>query len=214
MSTLSLSEINNRENIPFIIDSKNISNRSNELKISLDDILDLIVKGQLPGIYDDPELRKGMFYDSYISTYLDKDIKDEITLKDDLKFRDFLTLIAANTGQELIYENIARKLSISANTIKAWTKILERGGIIFLLPPYYENSWNKRTVRRPKVYFFDTGVASFFLGIDSKETLNNTFLKGALFETFVINKLERHILMKEKILNYIIIEMHIKKKLI
>ena len=191
MASLSLSEIYNRENIPFSLDSKIISNRANQLKMTQDDILDLIVKGQLPGIYDNPSLRNSLFYDSYISTYLEKDVRDQISLKNELRFREFLTLIAANTGQELIYENIAKKLSVSANTIKDWVKILERGGIIYLLAPYYENSWNKRIIKRPKLYFFDTGIASFLLGIDSKETLNRSFLKGSLFETLVINEIRK-----------------------
>ena len=191
MSTLSLSEIHNRGNIPFEVNSKNIVKRSSEIKMNQSDLLDLIVKGELPGLYDDPKLRKPIFYDSYISTYLEKDVREQVALKDELKFREFLTLVASNTGQELVYENIARMLSVSANTIKIWIKILERGGIVYLLQPYFEYSWNKRIVKRPKLYFFDTGVACFLLGIDSKETLNNSFLKGALFETFIINEIRK-----------------------
>lgn len=191
MSTLSLSEIYNRENVPFLPDVELINKRSQYFSLNSDEILALIVKGQLPELYADEELVSSIFYSSYISTYLEKDVKEQIDLKDELKFYNLLVLLASLTGQELNYDNLAKQIGVSASTIKNWIAIMLKTGIIYLIQPYYENSWTKRIVKSPKVYFFDTGIACYLLGIYSKETLSCSFLKGRLFETFVINEIKK-----------------------
>lgn len=191
MSNLSINEIYNRDNTPFIPNISNLSKRLNQKVLSQDDILKLMVKGQLPELYDDEKLQNPLFYSSYINTYLDKDVKEQIEIKDELKFYNLLTLLASLTGQELVYENLAKHIGVSANTIKNWISIMMKTGIIYLLQPYYEESWTKRVIKRPKIYFFDTGVACHLLGIDSKETLEKSFLKGHLFETFVVNEIRK-----------------------
>ncbi len=191
MSPLSISEIYNRDNVPFIPNPKIIDERSKMFPFSLDDVLDLIVKGQLPELFDDNGLRGSIFYSSYIDTYLKKDVCELIALKDETKFYNLLVLIASLTGQELNYDNLAKELNISATTIRSWISVMVKTGIIHLLEPYYEYSLTKRIVKSPKIYFFDTGVACYLLGIDSKETLSRSFLKGRLFETFVINEIKK-----------------------
>lgn len=191
MSPLSLSEIYNRENTPFIPDFKIASERCNLFSLNQDEIFDLIVKGELPQLYDDVELRSPLFYSSYVSTYLTKDVRELIVLKDEGKFYNLLVLVASLTGQELNYDNLAKQVGVSATTIKTWISTMVKTGIIYLLQPYYESSWTKRVVKTPKVYFFDTGVACYLLGIDSKETLAKSFLKGRLFETLVINEIRK-----------------------
>lgn len=191
MSPLSLSEIFNRPNQPFVSEPKIISKRLNDYKLNQGDVLDLIVKGQMPELYDDSGLRGPIFYSSFINTYLEKDVRDEVKLKDEAKFYNLLILVASLTGQELNYDNLAKQVGASATTIKALISILEKTGIVHLLQPYYEESWTKRVVKTPKIYFFDTGIASNLLGIDSKETLSKSFLKGRLFETFVVNEIRK-----------------------
>lgn len=191
MSPLSLSEINNRDNAIFLPEPKTIKERGEGVNMNQDDILDLIVKGQLPELYDDQGLRGSLFYSSYISTYLSKDVRELIDLKDEDKFYSLIVLVASLTGQELNYDNLAKQVGISATSIKSWISIMVKTGIIYLLQPYYEESWTKRVVKTPKVYFFDTGVACYLLGIDSKETLTRSFLKGRLFETFVVNEVRK-----------------------
>ena len=191
MLNLSIDEIYQRENAPFIPNIKNLSLKLKEKTLSQNDILNLIIKGQLPELYDDNKLQSPLFYSSYVDTYLEKDIKEQIELKDELKFYNLLTLIASLTGQELVYENLAKQIGVSANTIKSWISILTKTGIIYLLQPYFEESWTKRVVKRPKIYFFDTGIACYLLGIDSKETLEKSFLKGRLFETLVVNEIRK-----------------------
>ncbi len=189
MSTLSLSEIHGRNNLPFPPDLKAINERSASFPLDQNEMLDLIVKGQLPQLYADEELRGPLFYSSYISTYLEKDVKEQIGIKDELKFYNFLTLVASLTGQEMNYDSLAKQIGVSATTIKSWVSVLLKSGIIHLLEPYNESSWTKRIVKTPKVYFFDTGVACYLLGIDSSESLARSFLKGRLFETFAINEI-------------------------
>ena len=191
MSTLSLSEIYNRDNTPFLPDAKKISERIKMFSFNQSDTLDMIVKGQLPELYDDEGLRGTIFYSSFITTYLEKDVKDLIEIKDETKFYNLLILVASLTGQELNYDNLAKQVGVSAITIKTWVSIMVKTGIIYLVEPYYESSWTKRVVKTPKVYFFDTGIACYLLGIDSKETLSRSFLKGHLFETFVVNEIRK-----------------------
>lgn len=189
MNPLSMSEILNQNNVPFLPDPKVINERCKNLSTSQDEILDLIVKGQMPELYDDVGLRGSIFYSSFIGTYLEKDIKEQVELKDESKYYSLLILLASLTGQELNYDNLAKQIGASANTIKAWIAIMAKTGIIRLIRPYYEESWTKRIVKAPKIYFFDTGIACFLLGIDSKETLRKSFLKGRMFETFVVNEI-------------------------
>ena len=191
MSSLSINEIYNRENTPFIPEVSAFVKKLNQKSLSQDEVLKLIIKGQLPELYDDEKLQNPVFYSSYVDTYLDKDIKNQIDLKDELKFYNLLTLVASLTGQELVYENLAKQIGVSANTVKSWISIMSKTGVIYLLQPYYEESWTKRVVKRPKIYFFDTGVACHLLGIDSKETLEKSVFKGHLFETLVVNEVRK-----------------------
>ena len=191
MSPLSLSEIYGRENLPFIPDPKILSKRINNISLNQDELLDLIVKGQMPELYADKGIRGSIFYSSFISTYLDKDIRAEIDLKDESKFYNLIVLLASLTGQELNYDSLSKQVGVTAMTIKSWISVMAKTGIVHLLQPYYEESWTKRIVKTPKIYFFDTGIASYLLGIDSKETLSKSFLKGRLFETFVVNEIRK-----------------------
>ena len=191
MSPLSLSEIYGRDNLPFIPDPKILSKRINNISLNQDELLDLIVKGQMPELYADKGIRGSIFYSSFISTYLDKDIRAEIDLKDESKFYNLIVLLASLTGQELNYDSLSKQVGVTAMTIKSWISVMAKTGIVHLLQPYYEESWTKRIVKTPKIYFFDTGIASCLLGIDSKETLSKSFLKGRLFETFVVNEIRK-----------------------
>lgn len=191
MSPLSLSEIYGRDNLPFIPDPKILSKRINNISLNQDELLDLIVKGQMPELYADKGIRGSIFYSSFISTYLDKDIRTEIDLRDESKFYNLIVLLASLTGQELNYDSLSKQVGVTAMTIKSWVSVMAKTGIVHLLQPYYEESWTKRIVKSPKIYFFDTGIASYLLGIDSKETLSKSFLKGRLFETFVVNEIRK-----------------------
>jgi Predicted ATPase (AAA+ superfamily) len=191
MNNLSINEIFSRNSIPFSIDLKNLSTRSQNLKIEENKIFELIYRGFFPVLYDDKDLNPQLYYSSYLTTYLEKDLKEIIGISDEVKFINFLKILASNTGQELIYDNYAKQVGVVINTIKSWFSALIKTGIIYLVQPYNENSIVKRVVKRPKVYFFDTGLAAYLCGIDSRETLQNSFLKGRFFETFVFNEIRK-----------------------
>jgi predicted AAA+ superfamily ATPase len=132
-----------------------------------------------------------MFYSSYITTYLEKDLKDLINIKDEVKFINFLKILASNTGEELVYDNYSKQVGVSTNTIKSWVSVLVKTAVVYLVEPYNEESIVKRVIKRPKMYFFDTGLAAYLCGIDSSETLQRSFLKGRFFETFVFNEVRK-----------------------
>lgn len=125
------------------------------------------------------------YYSSYVKTYLDRDVRDLITVRDQLQFHTFLKIIASRTGQELNMADIARDCGIAQNTAKAWLSVLESSGIIFLLPPFSANI-SKRVTKRPKLYFLDTGLCSFLTDWLSSESLASGAMRGAIFETFVV----------------------------
>ena len=191
MDALSISEILARENLPFLTDVAKTASRKADALFEFDHVFDYVIKGGLPQLYDDPDTPRDIFFSSYISTYIEKDLREILEVKDEIKFVNFMKLLASNTGQELIYDNYANEIGVEAKTIKAWVSALNKTGIIYLLHPYNEQSIKKRIVKRPKMYFFDTGLAAYLSGIDSSSTLVRSFLKGRFFETYAINEIRR-----------------------
>lgn len=157
-----------------------------ELSSLKPDINELIFKGCYPRIYDQ-NIRPEVFYKNYISTYIEKDIRQikQITKIDD--FLKFVRILAGRTGQELNTNSIGDECGVSHNTIKEWISVLEASFLIYKLKPFHKN-YNKRIVKNPKIYFTDTGLVCSLLGIRKKEDIDYHFLKGSLFETFVVNE--------------------------
>ncbi len=148
---------------------------------------ELIIKGAYPPIYD-RKPRIDRWYNSYIATYIERDIRQLINLKDILSFQKFMGLCAANTGQLLNMNRIGTDCGVHHNTIKAWMGILHASYIIFFLPPHHSN-FRKRLVKSPKLYFYDTGLVSRLLGIQSQEQLVSHPLRGMLFENLIVSEL-------------------------
>lgn len=122
---------------------------------------------------------------SYIETYLERDLKDLANIDDLRDFKRFIGLLAANTAQIFNMSVYASDIGVSVSTIKRWISILEASYIIFLLPPYYKN-YGKRISKSPKVYFYDTGLVSYFTGVRNQELFENGSMKGSIFENYVI----------------------------
>ncbi len=163
-----------------------ISELQNE-KLVPDSYEQLIFKGMYPGIYDrdiDPEF----FYPSYISTYIERDVRQIKNIENLNSFSNFLQLCAGRTGQVVNLNSLASDAGISPNTVKSWLSILEASFIIYFLQPYYEN-FNKRIIKSPKLYFYDTGLVCSLLGISSANQVNTYHSKGALFENLIITDL-------------------------
>ena len=146
----------------------------------------LIFKGQYPRIYD-RDISPTDFYPSYIQTYVDRDVRMIKNIGDINAFIQFTQLCAGRIGQPLNYASLANDAGISPNTAKSWLSILESSYILYRLQPYHRN-FNKRLVKSPKLYFYDTGVACSLLGIREQEQVNSHYLKGSLFENLILNE--------------------------
>jgi predicted AAA+ superfamily ATPase len=152
----------------------------------------LIYQGQYPRIYD-RALEPPDFYPAYIQTYVERDVRLMKNIGDINAFIQFCQLCAGRIGQLLNYTRLANDAGISPNTAKAWLSILEASFIIYRLQPYHKN-FNKRLVKSPKLYFYDTGLACSLLGLREASQVNAHFLKGALFENLVINEVVKYAL--------------------
>jgi predicted AAA+ superfamily ATPase len=146
----------------------------------------LIFKGQYPRIYD-RDIFPTDFYPSYIQTYVDRDVRLIKNINDTNAFIQFTQLCAGRIGQPLNYASVANDAGISPNTAKSWLSILESSYILYRLQPYHRN-FNKRLVKSPKLFFYDTGVACSLLGIRDQEQVNTHYLKGSLFENLILNE--------------------------
>lgn len=124
-------------------------------------------------------------YPSYLRTYLDKDVRDLLQIKDMMQFHTFLRLCAGRIGSLFKASEVANEVGISPNTVTAWLSVLQASYIVVLLPPYFENI-GKRLTKASKLYFADTGLACHLLGIESPEQLSRDKMRGALFENFVV----------------------------
>jgi len=142
------------------------------------------VKGFYPAIFD-RDIDPVVFYSNYVQTYIEKDVTELLHIRDLKLFRTFLGLCAGRAGQLLNLSSLANECDISQPTAKAWLSILESSYILFFLQPYHQN-FNKRIVKSPKLYFYDTGLLSFLLGIRTAGELQENRLKGNLFENMVV----------------------------
>lgn len=188
MSPLSYNEVIKRKEIPFKVDMDNVFERA-EQKITSDNLFELIVKGFYPELYRNSELNINSFYSNYVTTYIDKDVSDIIEVKNKLLFHKLMQLLASLTGEELVYDNLAKQIGVDKKTIMSWISVLEASNIIYLLRPYYESSLTKRVVKRPKIYFKDTGLACHLAKLGDAKSLAVSHFAGHFVETYVINEI-------------------------
>ena len=151
--------------------------------LSLDE---LMYNGLFPAICTKRSLPKYLF-PAYIKTYIERDVRLVTNVKDLMLFRTFMRLCAGRIGSIFNASEIANEVGVSANTILSWVSILQTSYIIYLLPPYFENS-RKRLTKSPKIYFCDTGLACALLGIRSAEELNTNAMRGHLFENLIVSE--------------------------
>lgn len=149
-----------------------------------------LFNGFYPGIYD-KHISPTDYFPSYIQTYIERDVRQLVNISDLNTFQKFVKLCAGRTGQIINYSSLGNDCGITSNTAKSWLSILEASYIVFLLPPFY-NNFNKRIIKSPKIYFWDTGLLCSILGIQSEDHLFNHFLRGSIFESFVISEIYKH----------------------
>jgi len=152
-------------------------------KKSLDNIL---YSGFYPAIYAGKNIPK-LLYPSYTKTYLERDVRDLLNVKDIMMFQKFMRLCAGRIGSLFVASDLASELGVTVNTIKSWLSVLQASYIITMLPPWFENT-TKRLVKTPKLYFCDTGLASYLLDIENEKLLMRDKMRGHLFENFIITE--------------------------
>lgn len=189
MNTFSQAEIEEVESSPFRPEIEYLIARGeNRKKIEMPELYERIFKGSLPDVVQHELSSRDRLYSSYIATYIERDVREISGIIDSLKFYDFVTATAAHIGQIINFRTIADAAGISVQTAKEWMQILERLGIIFFLHPY-TNNLLKRTISKPKLYFYDTGLAIYLTRWSDSITLMNGSFNGAALENFVVSEI-------------------------
>ena len=172
--SLSIKELRAHENVP----------------VSTAQILKWMIKGGYPEIHAQ-QLSPTRFYSDYLATYLERDVRQLINVKDLSTFNLFMKLLALRSGQVLSLHSLSKQVGVSSKTLKNWLSVLEASNIIYLLRPFY-NNYNKRLLKSPKLYFLDTGLLCFLAGIHNEKSLEESSLLGAFFETLVLGEMVKN----------------------
>jgi predicted AAA+ superfamily ATPase len=154
--------------------------------IKYDSFSEYCIRGFYPRLYDQ-KMRPGVMYSNYYRTYVERDVRQLIQLKDLGLFEKFIALVAGRVGQIMDYSSLANDIGVDAKTVKRWLSTLEASFLIFKLNPYFEN-FGKRVIKAPKYYFSDTGLLCFLLGIEKESQLIRDPLVGSVFENLVVTE--------------------------
>lgn len=153
---------------------------------------DILYQGLYPRIYHQ-SINPSDWYANYINTYIERDVRLIKNISDISLFQNFLRMCAGYNGQVLNLTSLGNDCGISHNTANAWLSILEASFIVFRIYPYYKN-FNKRLIKSPKLYFYDSGLICNLLGIKNKEQLNSHYLRGSIFESFILSEIHKYYL--------------------
>lgn len=176
-------------NIPFLPTDEYFAQRKNDTaKTSYSDVWRIIQRGCMPELCANPGYDWQMFYAAYVKTYIERDVRDLTQVGDEVKFLQFMTVAASRTGQLLNIASLANHVGISQPTAERWLSIMVTSNLIYLLAPYHNNI-TKRTVKTPKLYFLDTGLAAYLTRWSTPDVLKTGAMAGAFFETFVISEI-------------------------
>ncbi len=189
MSPLSAREIDGREAVPFTTDFNTLLEESKKIKaVPTPEMFERLWRGSMPGIIGGFCEDRNIYYSSYISTYIERDVRELSGTIDALKFNKFVVAMAARTAQMLNYSAVAEDADIDVVTAKNWTNILETLGIVFLLHPY-SNNVLKRTIKTPKIYFYDTGLVCYLTKWSAPEIAETGAMSGALLENYAVSEI-------------------------
>ncbi|OOF36227.1 ATP-binding protein [Rodentibacter heidelbergensis] len=182
----SLREIQQVDFYPPFIPHLDYLNEREKYSKPIENIWKIIHQGYMPRLYEQ-ETNWDIYYASYVSTYIERDVRSLTHINNLSDFTRFMVAIAARSGELLNYSNVAQEVGVSLDTIKRWTAILETSGIIYLLKPY-SNNHLKRVVKTPKVYMLDTGLMAWLTKWLTPETISQGAKRGQFFETFVMSE--------------------------
>ncbi|MCR5338592.1 MAG: ATP-binding protein [Lachnospiraceae bacterium] len=191
LTSLSQGEIDGNRVEPFVPDMDKLAERGKgRTGADTMEIFNRIFKGSMPAIISGLSSNSQIFYSSYLSTYIERDVRQLSDAIDTLKFMHFMTAVAARAGQMLNVAEIARDADINQKQAKEWLAILETLGLIFYLHPY-SNNMLKRLVKTPKLYFYDTGLICYMTKWSSPETLESGAMNGAILENYVVSEIAK-----------------------
>jgi predicted AAA+ superfamily ATPase len=190
MGGISLAEEEGRPETPaFIPTPDRLKHRHETARIlPLKEIYNRIWRGSYPDIVMSNGSGWQSFYESYILTYAERDVRDYLQIDHLVAFRKFIQVAAARTGQMINYREIAKEVGVSEPTIKSWFNVMEATGLITFIYPYYKNV-GKRILKTPKLYFLDTGLCCYLTKWTNPEVLENGAMAGAILETWVVSEI-------------------------
>lgn len=187
LSGLSLTEILHKNyRGPFIPTDAYL--KQNTSFTSTSNIWEHIFRGSLPELTKNPDIPSNRYYASYVSAYIERDVRTITNVKDLGLFAQFVRVLAARVSQLLNYTEIAKELSVDSKTVKSWISILEASGIIVLVYPFSNNRLT-RIIKSPVLYFMDTGLVAYLLNWTSSETLMKGPMSGAIFQCFAVSEI-------------------------
>ena len=175
---------------PFLPDLALLKSRQKSAtSLTLPEVYHKIWRGSYPDmVAQNNDKNWERFYSSYVSTYIQRDVRDYLNINDTAAFHKFMQIAAARTGQLINYADMARDVSVSEVTVKTWLTVLHASGIVYQLQPYFNNR-TKRLVKTPKLYFMDTGLCSYLTGWLSADVLERGAMSGAMLETWVVSEI-------------------------
>lgn len=178
-------------NEPFLLELPKLKERKSKgTAAALPEMFERIWNGSLPGHRSGKFRDRDVFYSSYVQTYIDRDVSELISGVDKLMFQDFIRAAACRVGQVLNVHDIAQDVGVTDGTAKRWLQVLEKSDVIFYLRPY-SNNLLKRTVKAPKLYFFDTGLVAYLTRYSSSEILEAGAINGAILENYVVAEIRK-----------------------
>lgn len=181
-------EIEKQEEENFIPDINILENKKMLEKKDTFELYKKIITGSYPELYKNKEIDRKKYFEIYIKTYIERDIRQLINIQDEIKFLKFVENIAVRTGQELNMNDICNSIGIANSTGESWLSILTNTGLVYLLQPYSNNNVS-RIVKKPKIYFMDTGLACYLAGYLDEITLEKSAYNGAIFETYIVTEI-------------------------
>lgn len=165
-----------------------LKSRKKVKSLSIIEAYHIIWRGSYPDVVIQDGKNWERFYSSYISTYIQRDVREYLDIQDTASFHKFMQIAAARSGQLVNYADIARDASVSEPTVKTWLNVLHASGIVTLLQPYFNNR-SKRLVKSPKLYFMDTGLCAYLTGWLTADVLERGAMSGAMLETWVVSEI-------------------------
>ena len=193
MNNLSRSEIQNEQIFPIDFDIKKLIERNKSKKdINTIEIFENIFRGFFPKLWIEKDIDIKLFYNSYIDTYITRDLRTLKNIESETSFINFLKIVACRTATNVNYETLANEANITAPTAKAWLSLLISSGLVLLIEPYLSNIL-KRIVKSPRMYMTDTGLVCNLMGWENPAVIENSYMSGAIFETYIVNEIYKNI---------------------